>query len=698
MSPLHWLIVVTVLISAVHSTLFHEEEGNNGSTSVHIALVLPENLSPEIIHGAVETVKVINKDDNVLQDIHLELVYPRIWTTFVETESVGLYNITALIGLFQLSEVQAHYPLAVASRLNIPLLLSGSPDPRVFNNDKYPDLFHLVQPTTQIIRVIFNFLGTHGWNRFGVIVDTLDHQNFDTVGQFQLVSHQNSSLAIKFYSITMQRDVKYILHKLETHISVVAVSRSNTFEFLCEAYLKGQVWPRFVWIVAYHRVEDIVSYAPLSDHARGCKAETIVEGVIFVHQQLLPAKKNTILVSGLTYKQLVHDVYNSTLDSPFNAYRNILHDALWTTALALNASMKCDNWTLDASIANTLHSHLPRATLNRVSFSGATGLVQFSQSNRERVDVETIIFQIINGTKLPLKKETSHFDKVGLNSTSLSKPSTRLIVFYLSNATCFIFVTVVLVLYCYYRKKDSIKSTSFSLSIMIFIGCYLILLYVVFSDMYYLPQYDILKASANYRKIECLARIWLHALGIPSIFIFATLMVKIARVYYIFLSPQKLKFSSNTALFIYVMLLMIPNVIVLIAWTVDTATHGNGLVGCTGAQSLFLWIYLVAAYFVALLLALVIVAILTRKIRYRNFKDTKKVNVLVLLLIYTYTFTLSCWMLLRLVDRNEQRISRIVLHVGHILVVVECIGLLFVPKVYPFLKEAVLSKVNSVIQ
>lgn len=246
-----------------------------------------------------------------------------------------------------------------------------------------------------------------------------------------------------------------------------------------------------------------------------------------------------------------------------------------------------------------------------------------------------------------------------------------------------------------HRKTDSIKSTSLSLSSLTFAGCYLILLYLAVSDSYFLPNHD--NFSPKCKTFECLIRIWLHALGLPSVLIIATVVVKMARVYYIFLSPARLRFSSNAARCAYVFIIMIPNFAVLVAWTADVAgdidtdsganESESGLVRC-GSKTPLLWLYILMAYFLTLVAALVVVAVLTRKIRYSNFKDTKKVNALVFLLLYTYSFTLVYYLIIRTIqDGGSSSTGRFVLHIGHIAVVAECLWLLFVPKVYPPLRE-----------
>ncbi len=697
---LHHILLILLIFFTGSSTSHHDKN----STSIHIALLLPENLSPEIVHGAVTAVEMINKDESLLANKTLKLHYPRNWIAIPEVESIGRYNITALIGLFQLSEVQVHYPLAVASRLNIPLLLSGSPHPRVFNTDKYPDLFHLVQAATNFVRATFQFLERLGWNQISIITDELDFQNFDTAKQARLIS-KDYNLATAFYSVTTQSDIKYILNSLNLYgsrMTLVAMSSSNTLDLLCEAHLKGQVWPTRIWIVAYHPVEDIVS-----NPTRKCVAGEIVEGVIFVHRQLF-AEESTALVSGLTYQQLVHEIYNSTVESPLNPYKNMLHDAVWATALTVNASMKESEYNTTLNV--TTNGGLQDA-LSKLSFCGASGLVQFSQ--KVRADSKMATYQIINGTKRPLEDDL--FSLEADLFPSLRSPVLFIILLFLTIITSFIFVTVTLVLYCFYRKRDVIKATSFSLSMMIFIGCYLILLYLMFLDMGFLPE-DQKLSSASFRKITCLTLIWTNGLGIPSTLIFATLLVKMVRVYRIFSIPKKLKFSSNTALLFYIMLLMIPNVIFLMVWTIDMAYVNDtsyysysadtqngtlnssksydldGLAECVPSSTTFLFLLLLSSYFIILMFSLVIVAILTRKIRYRNFKDSKKVNILVILLFLTYVSSLPYWMISQALDIGDSESRRVVLHVAHILIVVECIGLLFVPKIYPLLKEAIATK------
>ena len=84
----------------------------------------------------------------------------------------------------------------------------------------------------------------------------------------------------------------------------------------------------------------------------------------------------------------------------------------------------------------------------------------------------------------------------------------------------------------------------------------------------------------------------------------------------------------------------------------------------------------------------------TRKIRYKNLKDTKKVNALIFVLILTISITLSYWLVLRAIKLNDTVLDHVVLHIGHI-GVYELMGFLFMPKIYPLMKEKWFAKCSK---
>ena len=662
----------------------------------------------EILLGAELAVEMVNAQHGVLVDTtHLKMIpvsrscaydefsYISALADSIQADKVD--TVIAVIGLFCPTEVKI--VTALASKMNANVIqFSLSSSPVLFDEQKYPDLIHLVKSAEDAVRGLLAFVSHNHWNRLGIISDHFDSVYFDTA---RLVRNLRFDFNVTVRSISFDHtDRVGLFEHLSSNIIILAMGIPNTFTMLCRAHLRGESWPDYAWIIPYHDVDDVMLYAS-SIESKECDAETILEGVIFIQQQLFTESNESELFA-MHYRE-----HSTSPASEVNPYGYIVYKAI--RALV-------NSYTPDTESGIGIFQDASGSGANEHDVQSSTN---YKMTNETEQNLGATIYQIRNSTQVLLAyyinaslqiifpDEIAVKEKVAAmfeTSEDVRSP-VLVIVLHTTTAIIAIFMTAILVLYCYHRQHNSIKSTSFCLSLLMFAGCYLILLYVVVSDMFFVPRYrEIL--PVGYHKFTCVVRVWIHALGVPSTLIFATLIIKIARVYYIFLelSPAKLRFSSDRALFVYVMLMMIPTVILLVLFTVDIITNksdvhvstSNDTVDSTGSlvecmsRYLFLWLVLLLAYFLILQFALVIVAVITRKIQYSNFKDTKKVNALVVMLIYTYSFTLAYWMILQSIERGDNVVGRLILHFGHLLIVMECQVLLFVPKVYPLVKSAVL--------
>jgi len=130
---------------------------------------------------------------------------------------------------------------------------------------------------------------------------------------------------------------------------------------------------------------------------------------------------------------------------------------------------------------------------------------------------------------------------------------------------CFIYVTIVFALYIWFRNEPEVRATSVPVSVCMFMGCYLLLLFV-----------PILKPRLT--TFLCNIQLWLSGIGLSSLLIFATLFVKMVRVYIIFFKPHsfKKKLLSNPFLILYIILILLPQVFILLLWsTTDTFSIVN---------------------------------------------------------------------------------------------------------------------------
>ena len=255
-----------------------------------------------------------------------------------------------------------------------------------------------------------------------------------------------------------------------------------------------------------------------------------------------------------------------------------------------------------------------------------------------------------------------------------------------------IFVTLTLVFYVYFRKEPEVKATSFTLSLLIFVGCYLNLLYLSLL-LYAHHTFD--SNNIDRDNALCLSLQWLSGPGIPFPLMLATLLVKMLRIYHIFYSTKLRRIGhrcSDLALALYVLLILLPDIFVNLIWTIvdPYQIHLEYRVseGCIYLEKSCRSNYkkqlfgLLSAYLLILIIALLVVAIITRKVRLQHFKDTKKVNILLFILGKGIIITFCYWVLLQIIY-TERYIAALSVYIPHSVLILSFQSLLFVPKVLP---------------
>ena len=197
-------------------------------------------------------------------------------------------------------------------------------------------------------------------------------------------------------------------------------------------------------------------------------------------------------------------------------------------------------------------------------------------------------------------------------------------VFFFGIFFCFIVSTLSLVLYFCFCKEPGIKATSVSLSMLIFIGCYLLIVYMLILNFTLLPSYP--RLSSKLRNVVCFTRVWLNALGFPIALILSTLLVKLLRVYRIFNCYSKMNRNSCKSLTLAGLALLItsPNAVVCLIWstadpyrsTVSLSVEAGQLVLAEQCVSTYAiqWLVGLLIYNTVLSIILVILAIFDSKI------------------------------------------------------------------------------------
>ena len=479
------------------------------------------------------------------------------------------------------------------------------------------------------------------------IAALVEYFSIDTMGlitdtyhwYYNRVSNQLSKAAKIHVSLYIQigQQSHDSLSKITTRLSrstvkliFLSTNPSVSIQVLCEAYKAGLKWPMYAWILLGFPFSG--EYQHANDN---CSTQEVLEGIIIL--KLAQAKSDIM--------------HNSSSGNPF-AY--VLHDAIWKLTVAVTTAN------------HSLYSQQNGPSYPKVYF-----------------------YQVFNGTLSPsgvYENESQSLTNVTLDTVIIDHPMvpTLLPLHYLMilPILCCVFNTVLLVLFFCFHNEPDVKSTAVSLSLLMFIGCYLLVIYIVVVLVGEYLDFDLCLAS-------------LSGLSICVTLILATVLVKMLRVYRVFTLhgyERPSIFLYNCALFIYTLLIIVPKVLILILWSsIDTYrrkdfnfidSSGFSVVRrqCSSKHTL-VWTMLFVVYDIALSVAVVSIAIKTRRVRFAQFKDTKKVNLMVFLVLFVIVSAWLYWYMFTATGLYHL-ISTYILYAGSIIIAFICQFTLFVPKVW----------------
>ena len=656
----------------------------------------------ELLPAAQVAVERINQDPTILPRYNLELTeldtgtcdqgYPSgALFQFVSEIAQEKQTLVGVVGAFCTTLAKAVALVAERSGTNL-LQILISPSPALHDRVRYPHLFHIIPSSVVYGEAVCSLVEQFGWTRVGVVSDNSMEHSYPA-----LVSVLGGNVA--FYPFRGAPSLLRTLQRCGERVVILSVGLEEAAEVLCLAYKQSLIWPQLkhTWIVYEHQVEDFF-------HAMNtCDSDTMrsaLEGVFLIQYQLSTNDSNKVIVSRQTYREYYDDYHqrlshfaaqhNISLNPNF--YCNALHDSVWATAIALNASLQAIKTGTAEKIRNLNNTVLETANneLSIVSFTGALGNVDFDNNGESEVAVK--IFQIRNGTG---ELYTVISDRQ-CNETTIGRSQDDEIprIYNLQSATItavlltieavlIILTTVILILFLYYRNAPEIKATSPYLSLIMFLGCYFLFARGVIEATYFYIIHD--------GVFFCSSETWSTDIGFHLVF--APLIMKMLRVYRIFTHFGKLgKRWSDGVLFVGVLTIVVASIIFLTVLQVVGGSKTSRIEILVTPEGSFPYYEVVQACIPLNIIAralfefesslfyitVVVLAILTRKIRRQHFKDTKKVNMFIYLdlLIFCILFSL----LAIITNREAQVYLRFVASNSTAIL---CQVFLFLPKVLP---------------
>ena len=660
----------------------------------------------EILPGALLAAKEINEASDLLNCYRLEVIPIRIpqcelsegIVPFVE-ELTSNNNIIGIVGYFchnvaqHLSQL-VHYGLADAIQISA-------------NDDSASNLQHSILPLREsMASATAHLLDSLGWKKIAVISN--QHPNFIDSRLAFLKSAEEHNIQIAFFQETFQfhSPIDHLreLQMFGIKIIVAFVPPSEAADILCTAYLNGFKWPDYAWIFT-----DISKPTVLKPY---CQSEAINNAIFLQAKFDVPE----VLLSRLYYDAFMEQLEKSSLKLDVslrtNPYTSVLYDSIWAVALTVNRSLSVLN-ERNLSFTNIHHGagieikDVLEEQLSRLSFQGTTGWLNFSHS-AAAVQTSVEVYQIQDGQPVLIGLYSHSLCQLFSNRSAIGtipSPSitfSRMYIVYPIALTvimlflivfCIVLTTVSMCLFVYHRNKPPIKATSNTLSLCMFIGCYFLL---ASSLIHTITSGTITyRRSESFRTFLCMLSVSGTTVGIDTVL--ATVIAKTLRIYHIFKTFGTVsRVFSDLGLFILILSIVCVKIPMLIVWAsldaarlVDVEQFVPTTVPpfiqviqqCQTRHQQSFWLIPLYSYSIILGLVMVLLAVMTRKIKRKDYKDSKKINILVVALILDGSIASPLWIVLRLTSATI--LSRLAYNIGTMLAALLCQVLLILPKTLP---------------
>ena len=535
------------------------------------------------------------------------------------------------------------------------LQLSASTSPLLRNNTRYPYLFRAITSSVTFNDAVLKMMDEFGWKKISIIYDFSDIFFRSTAIDFVTKVRKREDLNLQtFFPIRAsgRHEILRDILKKESKITYFSVTHKESSDIICDAYRHGYYWPEHVYIF----VDD--SLAEILNGTEKCTKKQLLEaseGVIFLLYQLNNTNnKGDSRINYQQYKEQNKHVQEDHLHG-MDDFANLLYDQIWAFTISLNNTFENLKNLINPSFQDyVLHSntfqHILAKELRSINFQGASGHIKFNEYQEVLTEID--IVQIQNGSEVVIGKYSPYMNNLIFNDTifdrmNVPKDSYEIrhdaIPVWLSVLACIsqcinAIINIITCIYIIYKRNaPEIKSTSLLINIFILIGCGMVIMSSIFYNLENLSN-----SSPAYITAFCNLESWFFYIGISMILV--GLIFRLTRVFIVFHYPQaRIKFLKDKYLFLYIILTSIIPIVFMVIWfaadhvtqvtrvkfiTGDIDTHYTEYFYCSSTHQ-GIWLGLYGIWLGILLAILLVLAIQTRHIKLRDFKDTKKIGAFV---------------------------------------------------------------------
>lgn len=716
---------------------------------LYLIALLPTNISEngstrcidrgeELIVAARMASEAINANESILQGYELEVIHGFSDSCTVESFATSLtqfvryitndsYN-THTVGVIMVCPSTMLHVSPFASLDGISLLqITAGPTPpiaisRSRERIKTDHIYQAAPSATIYNDALIALMRNQGWRNIETIrlTSSLNIIHVNQATDFQEKIDSDDELSIVFNGeIRSGEDgagIEQILEEIEarqTRIIYATLPDKEARDLLCAGFYRSIMSPLYTWVLHDHSPDD------LKRSTDNCTVEQmirVVDGIILLRYDVQNDTSRHLDYSNpplMTYDKYKAELKRRLMDEsghtdtlcgrdPDIIHSNAIYDSVIAFALALNKSQANANLTQYGRGMPNDTKAINNSLNNDVQFSGAGGMISFNSSTHEleaRIGVK--IYQLKDSMPVPFARYdgpnnnitplsnynrdiSDSFEKV-IQRVHIALSATILAV---AAILAVVGIIVLILFICHWNAPD-IKATSPILSIIILLACYLLYISATFTAVR--NSFTEGRAFA----ILCTLEWWTFIIGIQLIF--ATLFMRLLRVYRIFFHYQKVgKFWSDGGILVFIALLSSVSIILLILWTgVDTLRtvelavflstgsrpHFDVYLNCE-SDYLGAWLGVIIGYNGLLMIAVLALAIMTRKVKIESFRDTKEVNAFVFTTVFIIVVCIPLSLILQGTSDAALYSTFMLRELCLILVPIACKVFVFAPKIY----------------
>ena len=689
---------------------------------------------PAVVPAAFVAKDLINQRDDILEDYRINLlVYDsgcnlssKAVNNFLEALFYSNKTIVGIIGPACSEATIAIANLITDNRMSLIQISPSATSPKLTNTTAFPNTFRPVASALGFVYFYMDLIEHMKYKKVGVLYEALRSFHTAVYSKFEEAALSKNVTLVPFGLF----NTHFPLHEFRQKIRVIFVFASLDFaqNLLCMAYHEGMLYPDYQFIFTNRKRVNflkIVSFE-LDHEETSCtqkQMENATIGMIFNDFRLTREDRNNNETdAGVSYNDFSKKYYDilschvQSLGLKPSAVVDTNHhsgyfDSTWALALSLNNSLSRIE-AMGLSLSDYMYempaiTQIVREELLNLSFEGMRGRVEFSDATHDGTNVTFFdMHQTFSATGI-----VGYYDTNGLTllrNASLIPAEFDLHYLHPSTALGVIVMVAVTILgvvlfICHianivWGNYKTVKADSPNLNHLIFSGCYLSLVgAIVYTNAFVFIKPDISGSSNILIPIHCSALQWTSTMTFSLVF--GTLAVKTWRIYRIFHSftTSPMKILTDRVLIAIALSPVIVDIIINILWnTLDPwylhIERGRDLfaeITCNTHHE-NIWYPCITVPKGILTFIVLYLAIATRRVHRKEFKQTKSINVLVFcLLILSGIFLPLFFILHTTVSPWTVPLSYFSFCLFDLALVVLCIIFVFLPPLRPLIKEKI---------